>query len=187
MAAHDGRDDAQALAWHGPVRVAAVSRLRGAVRPLAALVSGVFRGPAVRGAKLAIAEALRTDDAVSQRVPGTQVFSVERATIPQLPSIEIIAISSERVGGGPLDKHELSVECTVSHPTEDGADELLDSIVRAVRQRLGASEGSTRPIALASGEGVLVVLGSTRWSISAADKASVVRGASVALSVEVAE
>ena len=99
----------------------------------------------MRGAKLAIAEALRSDDGVAQRVPGTQVFSVERATIPQLPSIEIIAISSERVGGGPLDKHELSVECTVSHPTEDGADELLDGIVRAVRQRFRCFGGQHAP------------------------------------------
>ena len=141
----------------------------------------------MRGAKLAIAEALRTDDAVSVLVPATQVFSTERATIPQLPSIEIIAISSERVGGGPMVRHELSVEVTVSSATEDASDAALDRVVRAVRARLAASEDSTRPIALATDEGVLVVLGSTRWSISAADKASVVRGASVALSVEVAE
>ena len=84
-------------------------------------------------------------------------------------------------------KHELSVEVTVSHPTEDGADTLLDAIVRAVRARLSASEDSTRPVLLSSGEGVLVGLGGTRWSISAADKASVIRGASVSLSVEVGE
>ena len=72
--------------------------------------------------------------------------------------------------------HELSVECMVSHPTEDGADTLLDAIVRAVRQRLGAAEDSTRPIALASGEGVVVQLRATRWSVSAADASSVIRG-----------
>ena len=148
----------------------------------------------MRATKTAIAEALRSDDAVLALVPREQIYAVERATIPVLPSVEIIAISSERVGGGPMERHELSVECTVSHPTEDGADAALDGIVRAVRQRLGASENSERPIllasgegVLASGEGVLVVLGGTRWSISAGDASSVMRGASVSLSVEVGE
>ena len=107
----------------------------------------------MRATKTAIAEALRSDDAVLALVPREQIYAVERATIPVLPSVEIIAISSERVGGGPMERHELSVECTVSHPTEDGADAALDGIVRAVRQRLGASENSERPILLASGEG----------------------------------
>ena len=40
-------------------------RLRSPMRPRAPMVSGLFRGPAVRAVKVAIAEALRTDDAVS--------------------------------------------------------------------------------------------------------------------------
>ena len=142
----------------------------------------------MRATKQAIAEALRIDPAVSELVPAAQVFAVERATLPTLPSIELVGVSSERVDTGPLVKHELSVQCTVSHPTEDGADELLDSIVRGVRARLLDAEHSTgRPIALVTGEGLLVVVHGTLWSISAADKASVIRGASVSLSVVVSE
>ena len=74
-----------------------------------------------------------------------------------------------------------------SHATEDGADELLDGAVRAVRQRLGAAESDAKPIALASGEGARVVLHGTRWSVSAAGTSGVIRGASVALSVVVGE
>ena len=157
------------------------------MRPRAALVSGLFRGPAVRPVKVAIAAALAADDAVSELVPAAQVFAAERATIPTLPSIELIGVTSERVGSGPMTKHEMSCEITVSHPTEDGADAALDAIVRATRARLGASEDSTRPIALASGEGCLVVLAGTRWSLSASDASSVIRGAAISLSVEVAE
>ena len=100
----------------------------------------------MRPTKLAIADALRTDPAVGELVPAAQVFSVERATVPTLPAVEIIAISSERVDTGPLVKHELSIEYTVSDPTEVGADALLDSIVRAVRLRLADAEHSERPI-----------------------------------------
>ena len=39
-------------------------------------------------------------------------------------------------------KHSMSIEITASDPTEDGADETLDSIVAAVRARL--SDG--RPV-----------------------------------------
>ena len=139
----------------------------------------------MRPVKTAIAEALRTDAAVS--VPDAQVYAVERATIPVLPSIEVIAVSSERVDDGPMVRHELSIECTVSHQTEDGADELLDAVVRAVRQRLSAAEHQIAPIALASGKGCLCVLAGTRWSISAANTSGVVRGAAVAVAVEVSE
>ena len=141
----------------------------------------------MRATKTAIAAALRTDAAVSELVPDAQVFAVERATIPNLPAVEVFALSSERVDTGPMVRHELSVECTVSHPTEDGADTLLDAIVRAVRARLSDAEHSTRPIALAGGEGALCVLGGTRWSISAANTSGVIRGASVSVHVEVAE
>ena len=70
----------------------------------------------------------------------------------------MIAVSSERVDEGPLVRHELSIECTVSHQTEDGADALLDAAVRAVRQRLDAAERQLPRIALTDGEGCLVVL-----------------------------
>ena len=141
----------------------------------------------MRATRQALAAALAADDAVSELVPAAQVFAVERTTVPTLPSIELIGVTSERVDTGPMVRHELSVECTVSHQAEDGADELLDSIVRAVRARLRDAEHSTRPIALASGEGCLCVLGGTRWSISAPSTSGVIRGASVSLSVEVGE
>ena len=100
----------------------------------------------MRDAKLAIATALRSDTAVTERVPAWQIFAVERATLPTLPSIEVIGVSSERVDTGPLVRHSMAVEVTVSHPTEDGADELLDGIVTAVRRRLLDAERSDAPI-----------------------------------------
>ena len=75
----------------------------------------------------------------------------------------------------------------MSHQTEDGADALLDSIVKAVRLRLSESADSTRPIALASGEGLIVELKATRWSLSAADATGIIRGASVSLTAQVGE
>ena len=144
-------------------------------------------GRVVRAVKLAIAAALRADTAVAALVPGGQIFATERATIPQLPSIELIAISSEQVGGGPIVRHSMAIECTCSNPSADGADVLLDGIVAAVRRRLSASETSERPIALPSRESVLVVLGGSRWSLSASAPAGVIRGASIDVSAEVAE
>ena len=141
----------------------------------------------MRAVKVALADALRDDPAVSALVPSAQVFAVERATVPSLPSIEVIAVTSSRVGDGPMVRHELSVECTVSSPAEDTADELLDGIVAAVRARLATSETTFDPINLASGERALVALGGTRWSISASSTSSVIRGAAITLSVEVAE
>ena len=141
----------------------------------------------MRASKLAFASALRSDNNVTKLVPREQIYAVERATIPALPSVELIGVTSERVDTGPMVRHELSCEITVASATEDGADELLDGIVRAVRQRVIDAEHSTRPIVLAGGEGALVVLGGTRWSISAADKGSTIRGASVSVHVEVAE
>ena len=79
----------------------------------------------MRASKQAIAAALAADAAVAALVPAAQVFSVERATIPSLPAVEVIGLSSERVGDGPMLRHELSIECTVSHQTEDGADLAL--------------------------------------------------------------
>ena len=141
----------------------------------------------MRATKLAIAAALAADAAVSNLIPAAQVFPVERATIPALPSIEIIGISSERIGDGPMVHHSMSVEITVSAITEDAADALLDSIVTATRARLLAAEYSTVPISLADGGNVLVELEATRWSISAADASSVVRGASVGVTAQVSE
>ena len=187
MATDDGQDDAHAMARHGPVEVHGVSRVRGAVRWIAPMVSGLLRDPAMRPVKVAIAEALRIDPAVSELVAPTQIYAVERSTIPLLPSVEIIGVTSERVGDGPMVRHALSCEITVGSATEDKADGLLDGIVRAVRARLRDAEHSTRPIALASGEGCLCVLGGTRWSISAANASSVIRGAAIAVSVEVSE
>ena len=43
--------------------------------------------------KTAIAEALRTDEAVSALVPDAQIFATERAVLPSLPSVEVIALS----------------------------------------------------------------------------------------------
>ena len=67
--------------------------------------------------------------------------------------------------------------------TEDKADELLDGIVTAIRQRLDAAERQLPPIDLASGEACLCELHGTRWSISAANASSVIRGAAISLSV----
>ena len=135
----------------------------------------------MRPVKVAIATALAADDAVSELVPAAQIYATERATLPTLPAVEVIAVSSERVGDGPMVRHELSVEVTVSHATEDGADALLDDAVRAVRQRIDAAERQEPEIALADGSGCLCVLGGTRWSVSASAASSVIRGAAVAV------
>ena len=50
-----------------------------------------------------------------------------------------------------------------------------------------AAERQTPPIALAGGEGVLVELQQTRWSISASGTAGVIRGAAVSLAAVVGE
>ena len=134
----------------------------------------------MRPVKLAIRDALAADGAVSELVPSSQIFAVERATVPTLPSIELIGISSERVDTGPMVRHTLAVEVTISNATEDAADVGLAAIVRAVRVRLSESETSVNPIALPTREGLAVVLGDTRWSVSAS-------GASVSVSVEVSE
>ena len=141
----------------------------------------------MRATKVAIAGALRADPAVAALVPVGQIYSVERAVVPTLPSIEVIAVTSERVGDGPMVRHSLSIEVTVSHQGEDEADALLDAIVAVVRGRLATSEDSTRPIPLASGERALVALHGTKWSISAQSTSSVVRGAAITLAVEAAE
>ena len=138
----------------------------------------------MRSSKQAIASALADDAAVSELVP--QVYAVERATLPTLPAVEVIAVSSEG-DTWPMVRHELSVECTVSHQTEDGADELLDAIVRAVRARLFDAERGERPIALPTRETVVVELKSTRWSTSASGASGVVRGASVSAAVLVSQ
>ena len=56
----------------------------------------------MRPVKVAIAAALAADDAVSALVPAAQIYATERATLPTLPAVEVIAVSSERVGDGPM-------------------------------------------------------------------------------------
>ena len=141
----------------------------------------------MRATRKAIAAALAADAAVSALVPATSVYAVERATLPTLPAIELIGVSTERVDTGPMVKHELSIECTVSHATEDGADAALDAIVRAVRVRLSAAETSVDPIDLPTREGLTIELRATQWSVSASGASGVVRGATVSLSVVVSE
>ena len=97
-----------------------------------------LRGGDVRAAKQAIADALRATLAY-EHVPASQVHAVERATLPNLPSVEVIGLTSSPQEIGPLIRHELSIELTVSAATEDGADEQLDSLVTAVRRRLLAA------------------------------------------------
>ena len=137
----------------------------------------------MRSAKTAIAQALADDVAVSSLVPRTSVYATERATLPTLPAIELLIVSSERTDR-PLLRHVLSCEVTVSHPTEDAADAALDAIVAAVRARLSDAESESAPIILPSGAVALVELQGVRWSTSATDgKASVVRAAAIALAV----
>ena len=141
----------------------------------------------MRAIKVAIAAALAADHAVSELVPAAQIFAVERATIPTLPSIEVIGISSELVDTGPMVRHSLSIEVTVRSAAEDAVDEALDAIVRAVRQRLSAAAREIPRISLSGGEGVLVELGGTRWSVSAKDATTIVRGAAISLTVSASE
>ena len=140
----------------------------------------------MRATKVAIAAALAADTAVSDLVPVSQIYAVERATIPALPSIELIGVTSERQATA-LVRHEIQVEITVAATTEDAADETLDAIVKAIRGRLSAAENGISPVTLAGGANAVVVVQSVRWSISASDKASVIRGASIAVSAEGAE
>ena len=134
----------------------------------------------MRATKQAIAAALADDAAVSALVP--QVFAVERATLPTLPAVEVIGLSSEG-DTWPMVRHELSIEVTVSHAVEDGADEALDAIVRAVRARLFDAEQGERPIDLPTRAGLTVELKGTRWSTSASGASGVIRGASVGCAV----
>ena len=130
--------------------------------------------------KVAVRDALRADGAVTDLIPPGQIFAVERATLPSLPAIELIAVNSERTDR-PLIRHELSVEITVSDTVEDSADELLDRVVTAVRGRLSAAESGESPVILPDGSTALVELLGVRWSVSAGGPSSVIRGAAIAL------
>ena len=141
----------------------------------------------MRAMKQAIAEAIRTDPAVAELVPAGQVFAVERATLPTLPAVECIAVGSERVDTGPMIRHQIAIEITVSHQSEDGADEALDRLVRAVRLRLSDAEQGGTPIRLESRQTVVCELGGTRWSVSASGTSGVIRGASVDVRAEASE
>ena len=105
----------------------------------------LVRGDAVsmRASKIAVAAAIA--EAVTDLVPESQVYSVERAVVPVLPCVEVIGVTSERQERGPMLRHELTVEVTVSHVSEDSADTLLNSIVGSVRGRLLASETGEGP------------------------------------------
>ena len=105
-----------------------------------------LRVRAVRAVKVAIADALRADPTISALVDPSSIYAVERSVLPTLPSIETIGVSSERQDTGPMVRHELSIEITVSHTTEDGADTLLDSIVGATRSRLAVAVYESNPI-----------------------------------------
>ena len=85
----------------------------------------------MRATKRALAEALRTDAAVL--VPPAQIYAVERATVPVLPSIEVIGISTERVDSGPMARHEMSCEITVGQ-CDRGQGRLAARWHRAGRQ-----------------------------------------------------
>ena len=137
----------------------------------------------MRKVKIVVQKALQADDSIT--VPDAQIFAVERAVLPSLPSIEVIGVSSERVDTGPLVRHELSCEITVSHVSEDGADEQLDGIVTVVRERLAGAAYGSNPIVLADGSVGVVELQGTRWSMSASGPSSVIRGAAVSVFVGV--
>ena len=141
----------------------------------------------MRTVKQAITKALADDDAVSALVPTERIYAVERSTLPTLPSIELIALSSEPQESGPMVRHSMSCEITVSDPTAEGADEQLSAIVAAVRRRLLDAALGSNPIALPDGSVAVCELEATRWSTSAGDTASVIRGAAVALAVGVDE
>ena len=138
---------------------------------------------AVRSSKAAIAAAFADEFAITTLVPGTQIHAVEKATLPVLPSIELVGVTSERQESGPLLRHQLSIEVTVSHTSEDGADTLLDAIVGAVRRRLLDAETGGKPIVLPDGAVALVELQATRWSVSAGGPSSVIRGAAIGVAV----
>ena len=132
----------------------------------------------MRATKLAIQTALSDDRAVLALVPAASIFAAERATVPQLPSIECIGVSSESIDSGMV-KDTVAIEVTVSSASEDGADEALDAVVQAVRLRLGDAEQGVKPIRLVTGQNVLCELGGTKWSMSASGSSGVIRGASV--------
>ena len=132
----------------------------------------------MRASKQALAAALRDDPDLTELVPPGSIHAVERATIPTLPSIEIIGVQS--AAADYLVRHEMAIEVTVSHATEDAADAALDAIVAALRTRLLRAQSTDQPIA-----GLSVELGGVSWPVSAKGTSGTVRGAAVALTVTV--
>ena len=130
----------------------------------------------MRPVKLALAAALASDNTVTALVPPAQIFPVERATLPTLPAVEVIGLSSERVGDGPMVVHELISRGHGESRDRGRGRRAARRAVRAVRQRIGAAERSDAPITQEGGEACLCVLGATRWSISASAASSVIRG-----------
>ena len=139
----------------------------------------------MRASKVAIAAALRTDSNID--VFSTSIYAVERSVLPKLPSIEIIGVSSERVGNGPLARHTMRIEVTVGGQSEDDIDDRLDELVGAVRRRLDAAEQGIDPVVLADGQNAIIELGGSAWSVSAPGGGGVIRGASISLTCEVNE
>ena len=133
--------------------------------------------------KVAIRDAFASEHAITTLVPSSQIHATEKATLPSLPSVELISVTSERQETGPLLRHSLSIEVTVSHVSEDGADELLTSIVQVLRRRLLDAETGERPIVLEDDTVALVELQGTRWSVSGGSTTGVIRGAAIALAV----
>ena len=80
-------------------------------------------------------------------------------------------------------RHSMSVEVTASSPTEDGADEILNAIVQAVRRRLLDAETGSVPVVFPGGAVAVCELGATRWSVSAGGPSSTIRGAAIGLVV----
>ena len=67
----------------------------------------------MRPTKVAIAEALRSDEQRDPHWSRPHRFSRSNAPrLPTLPAVEVIGLSSERVGDGPMVRHELSIEVT---------------------------------------------------------------------------
>ena len=138
----------------------------------------------MRPVRLAIAAALQ--DELTKLQIAASVHAVERATLPDLPAVEVIGLTSERVNNVMV-RHELSVEVTVSAADEDTADARLSDLVAAVRRRVSEAENGVSPISLDGGESAVPTLQGTRWSVSASGSGGVIRGAAVSLSCEVSE
>ena len=135
----------------------------------------------MRTVKVAIAKALA---AAVETVP---VYAVERATLPTLPAVEVIGLTTKLQESGPLYRHLLAIEITASAATEDAADERLDDLAGSVCGRLMAAARRDDPILMPGDSIALVTVGDTRWSRSGRGASGVVRGVAIAVTVEADE